>query len=351
MKVQFNDLSRIHNPLRKLFHDSLDKILDTSGFVNDTLFAEEFKKYTGSEYCVSCNSGTDALYIAIKALELQPESKIAVPAISYAATAMAVLNAGHVPVFIDVDPETGLMLVDKVHDVDCVIPVHLYGQCVDISKLLHLNIPIIEDCAQAHGANVNGQHVGTRGTIGCFSFYPGKNLGALGDAGACITNDEYLSIKMKQYASLGSPKNDRYAHISDGINSRMDGIQGLLLCEKLKHLNEWTEDRIRVGEIYRSGSDFPKRSSVGKDVYHVFYTLQGDRDEYIKFMNNNGVQTGIHYPTALPDLECFKKFYTNCENARLFCKSCVSLPMFPYMTDEEVIFTLECHKSFLHREL
>ena len=347
MKVPFNDLSRIHTPLRHLFHESLDKILDTSAFVNDATFAEDFKKFTGSSFCISCNSGTDALYIAIKALELKPGSRIAVPAISYAATAMAVLNAGHVPIFIDVDPETGLMLVDHVKGVDCVIPVHLYGQCVDVSKLIHLGVPIIEDCAQAQGAILNGKHVGTHGVIGCFSFYPGKNLGALGDAGACITNDGDLAIKMKQYASLGSPINNRYDHTSDGINSRMDGIQGMFLREKLKHLNEWTADRIRVGEMYRLGADFPKRSSLGKDVYHVFYTLQDNRDEYIKFMNNAGVQTGIHYPIALPDLECFKKFYTKCENARRFCKRCVSLPLFPYMTDEEVTFTLECHKSFV----
>jgi dTDP-4-amino-4,6-dideoxygalactose transaminase len=351
MKVPFNDLSRIHDPLRQSFHDVLDQILDTSAFVNDTTFADEFKKYTGSSHCVSCNSGTDALYIAIKALELEPRSKIAVPAISYAATAMAVINAGHVPVFIDVDPETGLMLVDNVYEVDCVIPVHLYGQCVDVSKLLHLNIPIIEDCAQAQGAIVDGKHVGTRGVIGCFSFYPGKNLGALGDAGACITNDEELAARMKRYASLGSPKNNRYTHTSDGINSRMDGVQGLFLCEKLKHLDDWTNDRIRIGEMYRSDTSFPKRSPIGRDVYHVFYTLQDNRDKYIKYMNNRGVQTGIHYPIALPDLECFKKFYTNCENARVFCQRCVSLPIFPYMTNEEVKFTLDCHKSFFRQEL
>ena len=252
MKVPFNDLKRIHDPLKNRFHEILDQVLDKCSFIGDTNFTEEFSKYTGSKYCVSCNSGTDALYIAIKSLELKPKSKIAVPAITYAATAMAVVNAGHIPVFIDVDKETGLMLVESVKNVDCVIPVHLYGQCVDVSKLLDLNIPIIEDCAQAHGAIINGKHVGTIGNIGCFSMYPGKNLGALGDAGVCITNNETLSIKMKQYASLGAQRDNRYNHKTDGINSRMDGIQGLFLKEKLKHLDEWTNDRIRIGEIYNS---------------------------------------------------------------------------------------------------
>lgn len=341
MKVPFNDLTRIHKPLAEKFHTHLDTILETSAFVGDSKFAEAFKEYTGSNYCVTCNSGTDALYIAIKALELPVGSKIAVPAVSYAATAMAVVNAGHRPVFIDVDEQSGLMLVDKVCDVDCVIPVHLFGQTLDISPLLKLGVPIIEDCAQAHGANV-----GKTGCIGCFSFYPGKNLGALGDAGGCITNDESLAIKMKRYASLGAPIDNRYNHISDGVNSRMDGLQGLFMVEKLKHIDAWTADRIRIGELYRKVSKFPNRSSFGKDVYHVFYTLESDRDGYIKYMNDKGVQTGIHYPIALPDLECFKEFQIPCENARKFCKSCVSIPLFPYMTDDEVNFTLECHRGY-----
>jgi len=353
MKVPFNDLKRIHDPLKNRFHEILDQVLDKCSFVGDVNFAEEFSKYTGSMYGVSCNSGTDALYIAIKSLELKPNSKIAVPAISYAATAMAVVNAGHIPVFIDVDKETGLMLVESVKNVDCVIPVHLYGQCVNVSKLLDLNIPIIEDCAQAHGAIIDGKHVGTIGNIGCFSMYPGKNLGALGDAGVCITNNETLSIKMKQYASLGAQKDNRYNHITDGINSRMDGIQGLFLKEKLKHLDEWTNDRIRIGEIYNSSNKPVKRSTIGKDVYHVYYTLQDDRDDYIKYMNENGIQTGIHYPISLPELECFKGYTggTICINAKDFCKKCVSLPLFPCMTTDEIYFTLKCHTDYHLREL
>jgi dTDP-4-amino-4,6-dideoxygalactose transaminase len=353
MKVPFNDLKRIHDPLKNRFHEILDQVLDKCSFVGDVNFAMEFSKYTGSMYGISCNSGTDALYIAIKSLELKPNSKIAVPAISYAATAMAVVNSGHIPVFIDVDKETGLMLVESVKNVDCVIPVHLYGQCVNVSKLLDLNIPIIEDCAQAHGATINGKHVGTIGNIGCFSMYPGKNLGALGDAGVCVTNNETLSIKMKQYASLGAQKDNRYNHITDGINSRMDGIQGLFLKEKLKHLDEWTNDRIRIGEIYNSSNKPVKRSTIGKDVYHVYYTLQDDRDSYIKYMNENGIQTGIHYPISLPELECFKGYTgsTICINAKDFCKKCVSLPLFPCMTTDEIYFTLKCHTDYHLREL
>jgi len=342
MKVPYNDLSLIHAPLIQEFHESLDRALRTSNFVGDAVFAEAFKKYTGSKHCVTCNSGTDALYIAIKALELTPGSKIAVPAVSYAATAMAVVNAGHIPVFIDIDPNTGLMLTREVRDVDCVIPVHLYGQVVDIEPLLKLGIPIIEDCAQAHGTNV-----GRTGVIGCFSFYPGKNLGALGDAGACITDDQTLAINMKRYASLGSSADNKYEHPTDGINSRMDAIQGLFLETKLKHLDEWTSARRTLAKLYESGSTFPKRNTMGNDVYHVFYTLVDDRQEYINYMTNAGIQTGIHYPFALPNLKCFEKFYRRCDNATEFCKRCVSLPLFPGMTAVQIVSTLKCHKDYL----
>lgn len=348
MKVPFNDLKRIHGPLRNEFHQALDTIIDSSAYVGDTKFADEFKLYTGSKNCVTCNSGTDALYLAIKALELENNSKIMVPAISYAATAMAVVNAGHTPVFVDVNPETGLIdLNDEIDDdIKCIIIVHLYGQCATIPK--DLKIPIIEDCAQAHGSIINGHHVGTLGDIGCFSFYPGKNLGALGDGGACITNSDTLATKIKQYASLGAPAHNRYEHQTDGINSRMDGMQGMFLSTKLKHLDEWTNDRIRVATEYNNTKTFPTRSPIGKDVYHVFYTLQENRELYIEHMKKNGIQTGIHYPISLPELECFRDFQVECKHAKEFCSKCVSLPMFPYMTDHEIKSVLDSHKSFSH---
>ena len=163
MKVPFNDLKRIHDPLRNEFHQALDTILDSSGFVGDTMFAKNFKEYTKSPYCITCNSGTDALYLAIKALELEDNSKIMVPAVSYAATAMAVVNAGHVPVFVDVNPKTGLIdFIDtKIDDdIKCIIIVHLFGQCAHVPR--DVEIPIIEDCAQAHGTFLSGRAFGPK---------------------------------------------------------------------------------------------------------------------------------------------------------------------------------------------
>jgi dTDP-4-amino-4,6-dideoxygalactose transaminase len=276
-------------------------------------------------------------------LGLKKGSRIAVPAVSYAATAMAVVNAGHVPVFIDVEPETGLMDLDKLElelelELDCVIPVHLYGQCVDVFRIVKTGVPVIEDCAQAIGARIRDKHVGTIGAIGCFSFYPGKNLGALGDAGACITNDPLLAVSMKEYASLGSPSHNRYNHLTHGINSRMDCFQGLVLSEKLKHIDEWTKERVRIAQRYSSFA--PKRSTVGTDVYHVFHILVNDRDSFIEYMKQIGIETNIHYPIPLPHLECFKDYQRDCPVASTFCSQCVSLPLFPGMTEEEITFII-----------
>lgn len=378
MQVPFNDLNRIHEPLRETFHKSLDDILDSSSFVGDIHFAGEFKKYTGAKHCITCNSGTDALYLAIKSLELPPGSKILVPAVSYAATAMAVVNAGHVPVFADVNPITGLMttapstilssssyealLADEndleeidldYPDIKCIIIVHLFGQVAKFPTFYGDGVPIIEDCAQAHGAmfgreciTIPSKHVGLRGDIGCFSFYPGKNLGALGDGGACITNDKTLAVKMKQYASLGAPKHNRYEHNTDGVNSRMDGLQGLFLATKLKLLDDWTSERKKIAGVYQSMNMFPQRTTRD-DVFHVFYTLEDDREGYIKHMKSRGVQTGIHYPISLPDLKCFEKYNRgDCKNAKEFCAKCVSLPIFPYMSEVEIFTVLKAHAEW-----
>ena len=334
--ISFSDLSIIHNPLKERFHEILDECLEKSSFIGETVFSDSMKEYVSSKNCVTCNSGTDALYIAIKALDLAPGSRIAVPAVSYAATAMAVVNAGHIPVFIDVDPVTALIKWDLVKDVDCVIPVHLFGQYSEIPD--GLTIPVIEDCAQAIGLRVDGIHVGNKGAIGCFSFYPGKNLGALGDGGACITNDDNLAKKMLMYARLGSEPTNRYNHVTDGINSRLDTIQGLFLNEKLKYIDTWTEQRRQLAKLYETTRD------IDRDVFHVFYILVDDREEFKKRFEGVA-HVNCHYPIALSELPCFSKYKIECQNAKEFCKRCLSIPFFPGMTDEEV----EKIKSIIHK--
>ena len=342
-------MSRIHIDLRPAFHKILDTVIVESAFVDDRKgFSVKFAEYTDVKYCVPCANGTDALFLAIQSLDLKPGARIAVPAVSYAATAMAVVNAGCVPVFVDVDAKTGLMDLNKLEsepDLDCVIPVHLYGQCVDVGRILKLGVPVIEDCAQAVGATIDGKHVGTLGNVGCFSFYPGKNLGAFGDAGACITNDPELATKIKQRASLGATQTNRYDHRVPGINSRMDCIQGMILSEKLKHLDKWTAERVKYAKRMENCMNLPNRSAVGTDVYHVLYALVDNREFFINFMKSNGIETNIHYPIALPNLKCFEPFYRLCPIATTFCSRCVSLPLFPGMTEDEVDYIIELYNE------
>jgi len=329
--IPYNDLTRIHDPEEYL--DDIKTCIQNSEFIGDKVFSKDFAEYTGSKYCIPCANGTDAITIALMSLDLPDNSKVAVPAISYAATAAAVVAANHTPVFVDVDPETGLMDVGKIPDVQCAIPVHLYGQCVDVSRI---KVPFIEDCAQAHGATIDGKHVGNFGKLGCFSFYPGKNLGAMGDAGGIITNDESLYLKCKSIASLGASSHDRYMHIRHGINSRMDSMQGYILSRKLKKLDQHTDERVRIGELYNNSFGNMKRSTVGKDVYHVYTVLSDDRSKLIKHMKSKNIQYNIHYPHALNKLPCFEKYYTECPNAESFCKKCTSIPLFPGMTIDEI---------------
>jgi len=329
--IPYNDLSRIHKDID--FVTDIQKAIDTNSFIGSNDFAKDFSNYTKSKYCLPCANGTDALTIAIMAMNFPEKTRIAVPAISYAATAMAVVSANHIPVFIDVDPDTGLIDLDKLEkeEVKCVIPVHLYGQCVDVSKI---KIPFIEDCAQAHSATIDNIHVGNFGTCGCFSFYPGKNLGAMGDAGCIITNDIDFYKRCKSVASLGASEENRYLHLIRGMNSRMDSFQGLILQKKLLKLDEWTEDRIKIGKIYDKAFGI-KRSNVGKDVYHVYFLKTKNRDEMIKYLNTNNIQHNIHYPYPLNKLQCFDSS-DECPNAERFCKECISIPLFPGLTNEEV---------------
>ena len=339
MKVPFCDFNTMHKPLKMKFINILSNALDNSQFIGKSSFEDDFKNYTSSKHCVTCNSGTDALYIAIKSLELKNGSRIGVPAVSYAATAMAVLNAGHIPVFIDVDPTTALLDWSLLHDikVDCVIPVHLFGQYCEIPDWI--DIPVIEDCAQAHGLRINGDHVGKKGVIGCFSFYPGKNLGALGDAGACITDDDELANKMLIYSRLGADPSNRYYHITDGINSRMDILQGLFLSEKLQHLDEWNNQRIEIAKLY---GDLGPCRNYDRDVFHVFYVLTDDKENLVSKLKQNGIGYNFHYPYSLNKLPCFKEYHAVCPNAESFCSRCISLPMFPGMSEDQVNYVKMC---------
>ncbi len=336
LKVPYNDLSRIHDFSE--FAAGFEEIVAANNFIRDVQFAGEFATYVGSRYCLSVANGTDALTISLMALELPPKSIVAVPALTYAATAMAVINAGHIPQFIDIDLQTGLMDLDLLDtdQIQAIIPVHLFGQCLDLSSVSQ-QIIIVEDCAQAHGARIDNQHVGTHGSFGCFSFYPGKNLGAMGDAGCIITDDGTYFKKIQRIARLGSDPTQKYYNYRQGFNSRMDRLQGLVLSKKLKHLNEYNAERKKIGQRYDNSIGNLVRSRAGTDVYHAYPILVKDRATAIRALEARGIQTLVHYPYPLNQMPVFSKY--DCgqnPKASYFSKHCLSIPIFPYMTDTEI---------------
>jgi dTDP-4-amino-4,6-dideoxygalactose transaminase len=333
------------------------EVIDNSTFISGEqvkTFENEFSEYTKIKYCITCGSGTDALYIALKSLELPPCSKVLVPAMSYTATSVSISNAGLIPVFVDIN-ENGLINIEdlkhKLNDeIKCIVVVHLYGQCIpNIEEIAELsknhNIKLLEDCAQAHGTrNKNGIHVGNFGDISIFSFYPGKNLGAFGDGGCICTNDETLSDRCYLIANLGARV--KYFHNVKGITSRLDNLNARILSFKLKNLDLNNKLRVDSSRIYDSLLNkygTPIRD-YETDTYHIYYMLVDPkiRPELIKFLNEKHIETNIHYPVALNKQKCHEDLEpVTCNKAELFAMSCISLPMFPGISEQEITYVCE----------
>ena len=320
--INFLDLYAQYNSIKDEIDNAITSVIKDSAFIGGIYveqFEERFSEYQHSSHCIGTGNGTDALEIAIEALNLPKYSEIIVPGNSFIASAEAVERTGYKIVFCDVNSDDYTINVKDLEsritaNTSAIMAVHLYGHPCDMDSLLRIakqyNIKIIEDCAQAHGAEYKGRRVGSIGDIGCFSFYPGKNLGAYGDGGAIVTNDEDIAIKCRMIANHG--RIAKYNHEFVGRNSRLDGIQAAILNVKLNYLDTWTDIRIRVANIYIDGlsgvSDItlPVRRKWVKQVYHLFVIRYKDRDRLIKSMSAVGIQTGIHYPIALPKLQAFK---------------------------------------------
>jgi dTDP-4-amino-4,6-dideoxygalactose transaminase len=320
--IKFLDLHKQYLSIKKEVDDAIRSVINDSSFIGGKYvnqFEKNFSDYQQAKYCIGVGNGTDALEIAIEALKLPKGSEIIVPGNSFIASAEAVVRTGHKIVFCDVNSDDYTINIEDVKNkitlnTSAIMAVHIYGHPCDMDPLLELskqcNIKIIEDCAQAHGAEYKGIRVGAIGDIGCFSFYPGKNLGAYGDGGAIVTNNISLATKCKMIANHG--RIAKYDHDFSGRNSRLDGIQAAILSVKLNYLDAWTESRIKVANIYIEGlgdiSDviLPTEREWAKQVYHLFVIRYKDRDRLIKNLDTVGIQTGIHYPVALPKLQAFK---------------------------------------------
>lgn len=364
--VPFVDLRIQHNALEPNISAAIREVIDSSAFSGGFFvnrFEEEFAAYCGATYAVGVGSGTEALWLALIALGVGPGDEVITVPNTFIATAEAITYCGATPVFVDVDEETytlnpSLLEPAITSKTKAIIPVHLFGQTADMDVILQIaerhQIPVVEDACQAHGAEYRGRKAGTMGAAGCFSFYPGKNLGAMGEAGAVVTNDRRLKERLEVLRDHGQVK--KYHHIVVGWNARMDGIQAAVLRAKLTHLDDTNAARRRHAESYRSllGNEgeiiLPREAPGRKHVYHLFTVRTPRRDTLLELLAAEGISCGIHYPVPIHLQEAYGdrgmprgRFPV----AERCAEEMLSLPMFPELTEAQIERTTEALKQAL----
>lgn len=349
MQIPFVDLKAQYVSIRSEVDAAIAAVISDTAFIGGNnkyvqKFEGEFAAYLGSKHCMSCANGTDSLEILLKAFGIGSGDEVIVPAHSWISTSEAVGNVGAKPVFVDT--------LEKYHTIDpgkieekitsstkAIMPVHLYGLPAEMDEIMALakkhNLIVIEDCAQAHGAEYKGKKIGTIGHAASFSFYPGKNLGAYGDAGAMVTNDDTIAAKARMIANHGQLK--KHDHVIEGRNSRLDGIQAAVLSVKLKYLDQWNAARINNANYYlklfsSSAIQLPQTPSYSKQVFHLFVISVNDREKLSIDLRSAGIETAIHYPMPLPLLKAYAhENYTPQQFpvAANTTAHILSIPMFP----------------------
>ncbi|WP_298127241.1 DegT/DnrJ/EryC1/StrS family aminotransferase [Brevundimonas sp.] len=322
MTVKFLDLHAQYLSIKGEVDAAMADVIARTAFINGPdvgKFEAAFAAFQRVSHCVGVANGTDAIEIAIEALDLPAGSEIIVPANSFISSSEAVTTSGHRVVFADVSPETYLLDLDDVRRrltdrTRAIIVVHLYGRPMDMDAVgalaAEFGLKVIEDCAQAHGAEWRGKRVGGLGDVATFSFYPGKNLGAYGDAGAITTNDPDLAKRCRMIANHG--RTAKYDHQFEGRNSRLDGLQAAILSVKLGHLESWIDRRNEIARTYidelsgLQGVEIPTLPNDGRHAFHLFVVRIETRDELAAFLKSRGVETGVHYPIALTKLEAYR---------------------------------------------
>lgn len=351
--------------LKEEIDNAISQTVRNSSFIRGSqvdLFEKNFAEKQDTKFCISCANGTDALYIAMKALGLGAGDEVITTAHSWISTSETITQTGARVVFCDTNADDCLIDVSKIEQLITpktkgIIPVHLFGQAVDMDPLIDIatkhNLWVIEDCAQAHFATYNGKTVGTFGDVATFSFYPGKNLGAMGDAGCIVTDREDIA----EYAKLFARHGGKGEHIIEGINSRMDGIQAAVLNVKLQHLGEWTDKRRRSAAIYDKllhsiGSiGCPSENNSNKHVYHLYVIKAKDRDGLKEYLSSNGIQTVINYPKALPFYKAYDYLghvQDDFPAAYINQSKILSLPIHPFIKESEQEYVAEKIKEFYY---
>ncbi len=363
-KINFLDLHLQLNSIKQEVFELFEEVYDEAAFSGGTFverFESDFAEFCGTNYAIGLNNGTSALHLGLLSVGIGHGDEVIIPANTFIATAWGVSYCGAKPVFVDCDPETWEIDVNDVSrkissKTKAVVGVHLYGQPFDFDLLSQHckdnNLFLIEDAAQAHGAEYKNRVVGTLGDLACFSFYPGKNLGACGEAGGIATNNVDYYNKLKSLRNHGSV--ERYFHDELGYNMRMGGLEAASLIVRLKRLKIWNNRRREIAEMYfneivNPKVIFQKQPVWAKSVFHLFVVTVDNREQFISFLNSKGIFPGLHYPVpchlqkAYHDLG-YKK--GDMPNAEYLAEHCVSLPMYPELTDDQISYVIEIINAF-----
>jgi dTDP-4-amino-4,6-dideoxygalactose transaminase len=352
--VPFLDLQAQYTSIRSDILDAMTSVADSTRYAlgpNVSAFEEQFAAFTGTQHCVAVNSGTSALHLALIAAGVGAGDEVITVPMTFIATTWAISYVGATPVFVDVDPVSYTMDAQQVEAritprTKAILPVHLYGQPADLGPLLEIGarhgIPVIEDAAQAHGAMYSGRPAGSLGLLGCFSFYPGKNLGALGEGGAIVTNDAGIAKRLRSLRDHAQP--EKYRHAELGFNYRMDAIQGAVLGVKLRHLKSWTDARRSHASTYRVALNglqvqLPTEVADRQHVWHLYVVLHPERDRIQAELGTAGIATGLHYPIPVHLQEAYAHLGHGPGDfpvSERIANECLSLPMYPELSERQI---------------
>jgi dTDP-4-amino-4,6-dideoxygalactose transaminase len=353
LSVPFVDLKAQYTLIKDEIDEAIARVVQNTSFVMGpqvAAFEKAFAEYLGARFCIGVNSGTAALQLALMACGIGQGDEVIAPSFTFFATAEAVSVLGAKPVFVDIDPVSYTIDTSQVEAAitprtRAIIPVHLYGQAADLDPILEIarrhDLRVIEDAAQAHGAEYKAKRVGALGDAGCFSFYPSKNLGAYGEAGAVVTNDEELAQQLRLLRDHGSTS--KYAHAIVGYNFRMEEIQAAVLNVKLRHLDHWNHQRHECASVYNEvlrgcGLVLPREMEYARHVYHIYAVQSEMRDELQKQLTAAGIQTGVHYPIPIhlqPAYASLGDKSGDLPVTEQLSKSVLSLPMFPELREDQ----------------
>jgi dTDP-4-amino-4,6-dideoxygalactose transaminase len=361
-EIPFVNLKRELAGIRQEIAEAIDRVCGSGWFIlgdEVTAFEREFSSYSGAKYGIGVNSGSDALFLALKALGVDENSEVITVSHTFVSTVDSIVRCGATPVFIDVEPDTYCIDTAKIEEkiterTKAILPVHLYGHPADMDQVSKIanehGLSVVEDACQAHGTEYRGKKVGSLGDAGCFSFYPVKNIGAYGDGGMVTTNDHSLAERVKMLRNYGSSK--KYYYDLVGINSHLDELQAAILRVKLPRLDEWNEKRRRFAGLYKEILEqtdvvLPSERDYAKHVYHRFVIRVAERDKCQQALQKEGIQTGIHYPMPVHKQKAYAEFEDTKDLAvtQTICNDILSLPVFPSLTDEEVVYVGKVTKN------